>query len=199
MAVANQIIGDPNPDWNGGIENKINYKQFSLGFLLDISKGGNVFSADINNGQAVGLPDYTVGKNDLGNPIRNTLDKGGGIIQNGVTESGAKNNIRARADYYGGLWNWGNLSRNPAERHMYDASYVKLRELYLTYNLPEKWINSFAKKVAISVVGRNLWILSKHIPFTDPESGLGAGNAQGYLSGSYPTVKYIGCKLDVVF
>ncbi|MCK5368813.1 MAG: TonB-dependent receptor, partial [Cyclobacteriaceae bacterium] len=190
IAVLNQIIGDPNPEWNGGIINKFSYKHFSLGFLIDLSKGGDVFSYDIMMGQGNGLPDYTVGKNDLGNPVRNTPDNGGGMIQEGVTKTGTKNNVRGRADYYGGIWYWGNIHRNPGEMTVYDASYVKLRELYLTYQLPDHWINSFAQKVAISLVGRNLWIMSKKVPYADPESGLGAGNTQGYLSGSYPAVKY---------
>lgn len=199
VSTSNQIIGDPNPCWQGGLLNRLSYKNFDLGFLIDISKGGHVFSYDMQLGQGNGLPDYTAGSNDLGNPIRNTIQEGGGKILEGISENGAKNKIRGRADYYGGIWYWGNSSRNPVELTMYDASYVKFRELYLTYNFPFQWIKSFAQKLSISFVGRNLWIISKKVPYADPESGLGAGNYQGYLSGSYPSVKYFGAKLDISF
>jgi hypothetical protein len=75
---------------------------------------------------------------------------------------------------------------------------VKLREVTLTYRLPVDLV-SFAQSIDLSFVGRNLWIIHKNVPYADPESGLGAGNAQGYLSGSYPTVKTYGFKVDVSF
>ena len=82
---------------------------------------------------------------------------------------------------------------------VYDASFVKLREAALTYTLPNKWISSFAERVEVSIVGRNLAILHKNVPYADPESGLSAGNAQGYLSGSYPTVRSTGFAIKVDF
>lgn len=171
----------------------------SLSFLIDIQKGGDVYSLDMHYGQGTGLPNYTTGINDLGNPIRNTLANGGGIILDGVTENGEPNTTRARADYYGGAYYWGNSSRNPAALTVYDASYIKLRELSLSYNLPLGWSNGAISNGTISLIGRNLWIIHKNVPFADPESGLGAGNAQGYLSGSFPTLRTVGINLNLEF
>ena len=199
-AVSDQIIGDVNPDWNGGITNTFKYKDFKLSFLIDIQKGGDVYSLDMHYGQGTGLPDFTTGLNDLGNPIRNTLANGGGVILPGVTADGAPNTTRARTDYYGGIWYWGNSSRNPAALTVYDASYIKLRELTLSYNLPvSKWSNGSITKGSLTLIGRNLWIIDKNVPFADPESGLGAGNAQGYLSGSFPTLRTVGLNLNLEF
>jgi hypothetical protein len=44
-----------------------------------------------------------------------------------------------------------------------------------------------------------LWIIDKNLPYSDPEAGLGAGNAQGYISGAYPTLRTVGFKLDLDF
>jgi hypothetical protein len=105
--------------------------------------------------------------------------------------------VRARADFYGGAFYWGNASRNPGALTVYDASYVKLRELALAYNI--KTLPKGFSAASLSLVGRNLWIIHKAVPFADPESGLGAGNSQGYLSGSYPTLKTVGLSLNLEF
>jgi TonB-linked SusC/RagA family outer membrane protein len=198
VAVADQVIADPNPDWFGGITNTLTYKGLAFSFLIDVQQGGDVYSLDMHYGQGTGVLAHTVGINDLGNPIRNTLADGGGVILPGVKEDGTPNDVRARADYFGGIYYWGNSSRNPGQLTVYDASFVKLREVTLTYRLPVDLV-SFAQSIDLSFVGRNLWIIHKNVPYADPESGLGAGNAQGYLSGSYPTVKTYGFKVDVSF
>lgn len=198
-AVDDQIIGDPNPDYNLGINNTLTYKDITLGFLIDIQKGGDVYSLDMHYGQGTGLTENTVGLNDKGNPIRNPVELGGGVLLPGVTESGEPNTKYVRADYFGGAFYWGNAARNPGQLTIYDASYVKLRELSLTYSLPSSIVEKFANRVDLSLVGRNLWIIHKNLPYADPESGLGVGAAQGYLTGSYPTVRTMGFKLEVEF
>lgn len=199
-AVADQVIGNVNPDWTGGITNTLTYKDLSLNFLIDIQKGGDVYSLDTHYGQGTGLPYYTAGLNELGNPKRDPVSAGGGVLNEGVLEDGTPNTTRARADYFGGAYYWGNSSRNPAALTIYDASYVKLRELALSYKLPvDKLFNGAISNANLSLIGRNLWIIHKNVPFADPESGLGAGNAQGYLSGSFPTLRTIGLNLNFEF
>ena len=82
---------------------------------------------------------------------------------------------------------------------IYDGSYVKLREVALTYRLPNGILGNTFQNIGLSLVGTNLWIIHKNMPYADPESGLGAGNGQGYLSGAYPTIKSVGFKLDLGF
>lgn len=199
-AVSDQVIGDANPDWNGGITNTLTYKNFSLNFLIDIQKGGDVYSLDTHYGQGTGLPYYTAGLNELGNPKRDPVSQGGGVLNQGVYEDGTPNTTRADASFYGGAYYWGNADRNPAALTVYDASYVKLRELAITYGLPvDKLFGGKLSSANISLIGRNLWIIDKNVPFADPESGLGAGNAQGYLSGSFPTLRTVGLNLNIEF
>ncbi len=199
VSAADQVLGVAAPDWMAGINNTLSYKGLNLSFLVDMSQGGEVYSLDMHYGQGTGLPDYTAGLNELGNQVRLPVSEGGGILNEGVLADGSENTTRARADYYGGAYYWGNASRNPGALTTYDASFVKLREVALSYKLPTSLYSSFANNISVGVVGRNVWIIKKNVPFADPESGLGAGNAQGYLSGSYPTVRNIGFNVKIDF
>lgn len=202
VAVADQIIGDPNPDWTGGFLSSIRYRNFNFSFLIDVQRGGDVWSLDMHYGQGTGISANTAVLNDLGNPVRDPVTNGedsGGLILEGVQADGSPNTVRASAEYYGGLFYWGTATRNPSQLTTYDASYVKLREVALSYNLPNTILGNVFQNASLSVVGRNLWIIDKNLPYADPESGLGAGNGQGYLSGAYPSTRSVGVRLDLTF
>ncbi|MFD2582033.1 TonB-dependent receptor domain-containing protein [Pedobacter vanadiisoli] len=188
-----EIIGDPNPDFLAGIGNTFHYKNVALNFLVDIRKGGSLFSLDQWYGLGTGMYPETAGLNDLGNPKRNTLANGGGIILPGVKEDGTPNDKRIDVSTSGGSA-YGYPNNPPRASTVYDASYVKLREVSLTYSLPEKWIRKIHpfKGIDVSLLGRNLWIIHKNVPYADPEDGLSSGNLLGYQSGSYPAVRTIG-------
>ena len=90
--------------------------------------------------------------------------------------------------------------RAPNALHVYDASFVKLREVTLTYSLPNTIAEKFSlSNVSLSAVGRNLWIIDKNIPYSDPEAGLSSGNIQGYQSGAIPSTKEYGLNLRLQF
>jgi len=55
------------------------------------------------------------------------------------------------------------------------------------------------QSASIALNGRNLWIISKNMPYSDPESGLSSGNVQGYQSGAYPAIKEFGATLNIKF
>lgn len=192
----NNVIGNINPDWVGGIYNTFKYKNISLGFLIDVRHGGDVFSLDLYYGLATGLYPETVALNDLGNPSRDPVSAGGGVIMPGVTADGKPNDIRVENDF--GTFGY---ARNPAAAFVYDASYVKLREANITYSFPSTLIDKikFINGIDFSIIGRNLWIIHKNLPYADPEENLSAGNAQGYQSGAYPTVRQIGANLRIKF
>ena len=173
---SDEVIGNVNPDWIGGITNTFKYKDFSLSFLVDWQHGGDVFSLDLWYGWGTGLYEETALDNDLGNPMRDRVDDGGGIILDGVLEDGSRNDIRVESDLFGEGW-----ITSPNARFIWDASFVKLRELVLTYNLPKSLMNRTPLYGAsVSFVGSNLWIIHKNLPHSDPEANMGAGNIQGW-------------------
>jgi TonB-linked SusC/RagA family outer membrane protein len=196
---ANNVIGDVNPDWLGGIRNKFTYKNLSFGFLIDMKKGGDIFSLDQSYGLATGLYDVTAGNNELGNPIRNTIANGGGVILPGVNAAGAPNTVRTPApDQYG---NVSGYRRAPNKAFVYDASFVKLREVNITYSLPSTIVTRMnLQDLKLSIVGSNLWIIHKNLPYADPESGLSANaSSAGYSIGSLPTTRNVGVNVTFKF
>ena len=74
---------------------------------------------------------------------------------------------------------------------IYDASYVKLREAAISYSLPKSFVDKlkYFKGIDVSLIGRNLWIIDKNVPYADPEENISSGNLQGYHSGAYPTAR----------
>jgi TonB-linked SusC/RagA family outer membrane protein len=199
------VIGNYNPDWIGGLSNTFTYKDFSLSFLLSMQHGGDVFSLDMWYGTGTGLYKETAGLNELGNPKRDpVLDNGGGsydpksggIINPGVLADGTPNTKRIAADSYA-VDGW---AVSPNSRFVYDASYLKLREVTLTYNLPGSLIKSTPLYGAsVSLVGSNLWIIHKNLPYADPEATQSSGNVQGWQSGVMPTVRTYGFNIRVQF
>ena len=187
--------------------------------MIDVQKGGDIFSLDTWYGFATGLYDRSVGLNDLGNPLRDPIvqnedgsyaPNSGGVILDGVqgdvtfnddgtytVENTSPNTVRARTDYFGNPYGY---ARDANAGHVYDASFVKLREANLTYNFGDKILDALPfTRASFSVIGRNLWIIHKNIPYSDPEAGLSAGNIQGYQSGAYPAVREIGGSLKLNF
>lgn len=193
---SNVTIGNSNPDWIGGINNSFRYKNLTLSFLVDVRQGGDVFTLDLYYGLATGLYPETAGLNDLGNPSRNTLANGGGFIRPGVTQDGKENTKRVPNSYAA----FG-YSVNPDAAFVYDASFVKLREVVLSYSLPKSFVNNLRvfKGIDLSLIGRNLWIIHKNLPYADPEEMIGAGNLQGYQVGAYPSVRTLAFNVKLRF
>jgi TonB-linked SusC/RagA family outer membrane protein len=200
------VLGNINPDWTGGINNRFTYKNWALSFLIDWQQGGSVFSLDLWYGMGTGLYEETVGNNDLGNPLRDPIvqnedgtyaSNSGGVLLEGVLADGTPNTKRVHGDDYR-VFGW---SQNPNAGFVYDASYVKLREVVISYSIPEKVMNnvSWLAGATFSLVGSNLWIISKNLPHADPEASQSSGNVQGWQSGVMPTTRNIGLTVNLQF
>jgi TonB-linked SusC/RagA family outer membrane protein len=196
---SNNDIGNTNPDWTGGVYNAFRYKNFTLSFLVDFSHGGSIYDVDMVFGLWTGLYPETAGLNDLGNPKRNPLSQGGGVILPGVHADGTPNTTRIDASQNQSAYGYQTA---PNKAFVYDASYIKLREAAFTYSVPASFVQKIGavKAIDVSLNGRNLWIIHKNIPYADPEDGLGAGSAyQGVQLGSYPNVRRYGFNLKFTF
>jgi hypothetical protein len=154
-------------------------------------------------GLSSGLYPETAGLNDLGNPVRDPIsgtpgaynsNSGGYLIEgvnvvrdaDGNIESSTPNKTRVNATTYAG---WG-YAAEPNKAFIYDAGYIKLREVSLSYALPSNVLSkTFIKGASFGVIASNVWIMQKNIPYADPESGLSAGNIQGYSIGSLPSTR----------
>lgn len=194
---SDNTIGNITPDWIGGVRNKFKYKNVAMSFLIDTQKGGDIFSLDMYYGLATGL--Y---KETAAGSIRET-----GIVNSGVAPDGSANTVSTVNTNNLPSTGPGQFSNNygylaaPAKAFIYDASYVKLREVSVSYDFPKRFFeNTFVNAATLSVLGSNLWIISKNLPYADPESGLSSGNkSRGYSVGSLPTTRDIGVNLTFKF
>lgn len=177
----------------GGWRNEFTYKDWTLSFLLDFKAGAKLFSGTNYGLYSDGLHKNTLeGRGDDGK---------GTIIGKGVMldESGnyVANNVKVSAQTY---WQ-GIVSNNIAEEFIYNASFIKLRELSLGYTFPKSLLGrqNVVKGASISLVGRNLWTILKHTDNIDPESAYNNTNGQGLELNGYPATRSIGFNVNVKF
>ena len=213
-ATADHVIGNVTPDWNGGFQSTMTYKNWSFSFLIDMQKGGDIYSLDMYYGLSSGLYAETAGNNELGNPLRNPIvynnpavgfssgyaSTTGGYLNEGVNVSSTgditPNKKRVSATTYSGF----GYGAEPNKAFIYDAGYIKLREISISYSLPAKLLKgAFIQGLTLSAVASNPWIISKSLPYADPESGLGSGNVQGYSIGSLPSTRDFGFNVKLNF
>jgi len=218
--------GSYQPDLRAGIYNTFNVGNFSLGFLFDGQFGGNIYSrshALYNTGGTITNEDdpnldlkttdnrtvYSVSYDDKGEPVY-TLEQDGGIVAPGwmYDENGelVENNVEVPvggAGYTGYFYNYyGNgFNRDNIEAATYDATYIKLREVSLTYTLPSAFIQrSGLASASVSLVGRNL-LLFTDVPSIDPETySIRNGIfVNGFESTQLPSVRSFGVSLHLGF
>ncbi|MDR2122942.1 MAG: SusC/RagA family TonB-linked outer membrane protein [Flavobacteriaceae bacterium] len=199
----NKILGHYTPDWVGGISNTFSYKNIALSFLIDASIGGSIFSGTNQTGDYTGVLKQTLQGRDAehGGLTYTTTNASGvtithddGIIVDGVTENGDPNTtIVSAEDYYHSLYDID-------ESHVYDASYVKLREIRLSYTFNKELIKKTGlNEITISAIARNVAFLYKKAPNIDPEAALGTGNNQGIETLSLPTTRSFGFNVSLKF
>jgi TonB-linked SusC/RagA family outer membrane protein len=217
-----KILGYYTPKWTGGIYNTLSFKGVSLSFLIDTKQGGSMWSGTNYTGIYTGVLEASLPGRDAehgGIPYYYTKDAnqknvavrlpdhssaapGGatvyhdGMIFDGVTADGKKNETIVPAQtYYKGVYN---SSLN--ESSVYDASFIKLREVKLGYAFPKELVHRWGlQAVNVSLVGRNLAFLSKKVPNVDPESAFNTGNGQGLETLQIPTTRSFGVNLNVSF
>lgn len=172
-------LGNYNPDWLAGINNTFTYKGVKLGVLFDIRSGGKVYSETQTVGREGGIiietlegrengyypqASATADPGSLNAPV-GTYVVGDGVVQNADGSFSANTN-RVLPRQWHSAWTGG---RNIAEGVMYDASFVKLREVQIGYTLPDRiFANTPFRSVSVALVGRNL-ALWTDVPHVDPE------------------------------
>jgi len=191
-------LGNYNPDWLMGISNKFTYKSFNLSFLFDIRSGGELYSETQTVGREGGIITETLEGRATGYDL---TQAGNGVIGAGVVASGSTfipNTKKVSAREWHTAYTGG---RGIAEGVMYDASFVKLRELQIGYSLPARFLTKLPfTAVNISFVGRNLW-LSDNVPHVDPETMSYSGGTAlpGIENMAIPSSRSFGVNLSVKF
>lgn len=211
-----QYLGKFTPKWLGSINNSFTYKGINLSFLVDARIGGSIYSNTNRTGTYTGVLASTLPGRGAANgglsyyypgnntklaavQVSGTAPAGATVYQDGVIFKGVKadgtpnTTILPAQSYYKGF-------TNVDEAFVYDASYIKLREVKLGYTFPSRWVKSVGLQAAtLSIVGRNLWIIHKNVPNVDPETAFNNGNGQGLEDLTLPTVRNIGFNINLKF
>lgn len=180
-----EILGSGVYKLTGGFRNEFSYKNYSLSFLLDFKTGAKLFSGTNLNAYNNGLHKATLEGRE------------GGIIGVGVNEAGQTNTVVVDAQTY---WQTVANDRSITEEFVYNANFLKLRELSVGYTFPASILKGkVVKSLSLSLVGRNLWTIIKHTPNIDPESAYNNTNGQGLELNGYPVTRSIGFNMNVKF
>ena len=181
------------PDWSGSFFNSFSFKGFTLTALLDGRKGGLFFSRTKSLQTFVGTDPETLYNDREAFVVPNSviLDAATGkYIENTTVKVASAQNY------------WTRIVSSNAMANLVDASFLKLREVSLSYRIPQSIVGHTPfSAMQIGLVGRNLWVkTAKENTYSDPEtSSFGTGNAQGYEYGSIPSVRSYGANIRITF
>ena len=194
----NQKLGNVLPDFTGGFSSTFRYKNFFLFTGLDFQKGGLFFSTTNQFAAYSGIHADTAGNNDIGNPLRDDPSDGGGVHVVGVDKTGATvDTYREASTYFGGLF-------GAHDAWLYDATYIKLRQVRLGYTLPNALLSKTPfKKVDLSIIGNNLLLLYSDVPGLDPSEIEGSGTFsspyRAVEGGQLPPARTLGLNIKINF
>jgi TonB-linked SusC/RagA family outer membrane protein len=188
------ILGSPLPDFEMSFYNSLNYKNISLSFQVDWRQGGLIYSHSMVESLRRGLHAQT-----LDRETEQVMPGKKGTIVNGQLTIVGDNDIPVKKDF-----RYYNRVAGITESGLNDASFVRLREVTLNYDFPERILGkTFINDLSVFLVGRNLFLITKS--FTDPELNASEGSYSSNLSqgleieAQMPQTKSIGAGIRVKF
>lgn len=197
---AMNYLGNVQPDLTGGFGTSLRWKNLTLSMSLDFQAGGKIASTTNMFGEFSGMLESTAGKNDRGGDIRGALKDNGGILVKGVYNTGtAEKPVYTPVESYvnanvyfeqlkGALWS----------PYVYDASYVKMREISLSYEFPKTLLakTKVIKQASISLVAQNPWLIYSAMPNVDA-SEVGNAYAGCLERGQAMSTRSFGCTVKL--
>ncbi|KGE13715.1 SusC/RagA family TonB-linked outer membrane protein [Sphingobacterium deserti] len=196
-----QNLGNVTPDFLASWRNDFRYKDFAFGFLLDLRVGGDIWSQTMNHSYVAGVAEITAENGIRERAIiagRDVMTDERFVMQD-ANGNWVENTIETDAQTWyesGGI----------AEMYVFDGSFLKIREAYLTYNVPSRYLQRVKgiSRVNLSLIGSNLALLWTHKSNTmrlDPETGGVSSDSRGVglEQASVPAARSFGLKLGVTF
>lgn len=202
-------VGKLTPDLVWGITNTLKYKDWSLSFTIDGRVGGMSFSRThqmlMNGGAGIDTDNkyryeevVNGNKTFIGPGVKVvegyvTYDPDGNIIED--TRKFAPNDIVISYENY--IRRYHDGASAPSRQNVLDETFFKLRNLSLTYNLPQSLCSTLKmKQASVSLTGQNLFLWAKEYKYADPDKG---GDSSGYESLNSPSQRYIGINIKATF
>jgi TonB-linked SusC/RagA family outer membrane protein len=211
------IVGSYQPYLRAGVYNTFTYKNLSFGFLFDGSFGGKIFSrthalmntaGGITNNDDPNLPMssldgreiYDISYDVNGSPVYDLVDAGG-VVGPGVDIDGGENTtVVSPRDYFYAYYGNG-FRRDNIESALFDATYVKLREVRIAYQFKSEALGNLGfEGLSVALVGRNL-LLFTDVPSIDPETySIRNGRfVNGFESTQLPSTRSFGISISATF
>lgn len=167
----------------GGVNNEFVYKGINVSFLIDYKFGGHIFSGTNAMATTFGVHKMTLNGRDEG------------VIGDGVDENGNVNTVTATAQQY-----YTALASNVSSEFVYDASFIKLRQVIIGYTIPRSFYQRLGiQSINLSLVARNLAVLMKRTDNIDPESNYSNTVGQGLELAGVPPTRSYGFNLNLKF
>lgn len=207
---SNHVLGNASWDWTGGLVTTFTYKNLSLSAVFDVKVGADLYSMSARATYESGKSKETLeGREGWYKSEEQRQAAGiakgssawnptGGFIAPGVIDNG-DGTYRANDIYINPEEYWMSVSRNAPSMFIYDNSYVKCREITMSYNVPKPWLKNVVKGLTLSFVARNPFIVWKNIPNIDPDSNYNNTTGMGLEYGSLPSRKSYGFNVNVKF
>ena len=161
-----KVVGNFQPDWTGGFSTDLKYKNIRLAASFDFMIGGQIVSWTNMWSAGSGTSKFSAEKNDKGVNVREPISKGGGVRVDGVDEDGKPVTAYMNAYQY-----YHYLANYDLDQWVYDRSYVKMREVSLTYDFPKNLLKKAGiglNDASISFVANNPWLIYSACPNVDP-------------------------------
>ncbi|WP_373316523.1 SusC/RagA family TonB-linked outer membrane protein [Prevotella lacticifex] len=207
---SNHVLGNASWDWTGGVTTTLSYKNLSLNAIFDVKVGADLYSMSERAAYESGKAKATLQGRDewyrseeqreaagVAKGMSNWTPTGG-FVAPGVIDNGdgtyRPNDIKINPEDY-----WMSVCRNAPSMFIYDNSYIKCRELTLTYQVPTAWLHNWVKALSVSFVARNPFIVWKNIPDIDPDSNYNNTTGMGLEYGSLPSRKSYGFNVNIKF
>ena len=207
---SNHVLGNASWDWTGGVHTNFSYKNISLSAVFDVKVGADLYSMSARAAHETGKSMVTLEGREAWYKSEEARQAAGyakdspdwmptgGFIAPGVIDNGdgtyRENDIVINPEKY-----WMSVCRNAPSMFIYDNSYVKCREITLSYTLPKAWLKNVVDGLTISFVARNPFIVWKNIPNIDPDSNYNNTTGMGMEYGSLPSRKSYGFNVNVKF
>ena len=199
---SDQVVGNVTPDFLMGWRNDFSYKGLSFGAMLDLRIGGDIWSQTVSHAVCAGLASITAENGVRERPI--VAGKDVYTDYKFVTLKDGKyvvNDVETCAEDF---FEWG--GGNAGEFAVFKGSFLKLRELYLTYQLPKQLMekSKFIKRASVSLIANNvalLWVDKSNHMRIDPETGGVSSDTRGmgFEQASVPGSRSFGVKLNLTF
>jgi len=207
------ILGNSHWDWTGGMFTTLSYKNLTFNAILDVKVGADIYSQTMRSTFSSGKAKETVaGRDAWYKSEEQRLAAGlepadwtptGGYLVDGVVKvtnpdgsiSWAPNTRYCDPEKY-----WSSFVANNIPGYFTrDNSYVKVREMSLTYRFPRRMLGKVIEGLSLSFVARNPFIIYRNVPNIDPDSNYNNGNGKGIEYGSLPSRRSYGFNINLKF